>query len=115
MKRHRFAVGIFSGRSPSCSSGSPSAFDAYSGANTISAPERHVVVLRPPEVRVHCRAEQTVTVRPLGKGADWRTGLVFSLQQGLTVGYRGFRACEGRPGGRLRRNGFPGGGLGSVR
>lgn len=39
----------------------------------------------------------TVTVRPLGEEADWRSDaeLVFALEQGLTVGYRGFWACEG--------------------
>jgi hypothetical protein len=38
----------------------------------------------------------TVTVRPLGKEADWRSDaeLLFALEQGLTVGYRGFWACE---------------------
>jgi hypothetical protein len=37
----------------------------------------------------------TVTVRPLGEEADWRSDaeLVFELDQGLTVGYRGFYAC----------------------
>lgn len=39
----------------------------------------------------------TITVRPLGEEADWRadTELVFELDEGLTVGYRGFYACEG--------------------
>ena len=38
----------------------------------------------------------TMTVRPLGDDADWRSDaeLVFALEQGLTVGYRGFWACE---------------------
>ncbi|MBC7137954.1 MAG: DUF305 domain-containing protein [Defluviimonas sp.] len=38
----------------------------------------------------------TVTVRPLGDEADWRADaeLVFELDQGLSVGYRGFYACE---------------------
>jgi hypothetical protein len=37
----------------------------------------------------------TVTVRPLDEGADWRSDaeLVFELDQGLTVGYRGFYEC----------------------
>jgi hypothetical protein len=36
------------------------------------------------------------TVRMLGKEADWRqnAALVFELDQGLTVGYRGFYNCE---------------------
>ena len=39
----------------------------------------------------------TMRVRPLGEEADWRgdSELVFSLEQGLTVGYRGFWSCEG--------------------
>jgi Domain of unknown function (DUF305) len=38
-----------------------------------------------------------ITVRPLGDEADWRSDaeLVFELDQGLTVGYRGFYKCEG--------------------
>ena len=38
----------------------------------------------------------TMTVRPLGDQADWRSDaeLVFALEQGLTVGYRGFWVCE---------------------
>ena len=38
----------------------------------------------------------TVTVRPLGEKADWRSDaeLVFELDRGLTVGYRGFWGCE---------------------
>ena len=38
----------------------------------------------------------TVTVRPLGEEADWRSDaeLVFALDQGLTVGYRGFYECR---------------------
>ncbi|MBM9593410.1 DUF305 domain-containing protein [Roseitranquillus sediminis] len=38
----------------------------------------------------------TMTVRPLGEEADWRSDaeLVFAMEQGLTVGYRGFWACE---------------------
>ena len=38
----------------------------------------------------------TITVRPLGDEADWRADaeLVFELDQGLTVGYRGFYGCE---------------------
>lgn len=37
----------------------------------------------------------TMTVRPLGEAADWRSDaeLVFALEQGLTVGYRGFWSC----------------------
>ena len=37
----------------------------------------------------------TVTVRPLGDEADWRqdSELVFKLDQGLRVGYRGFYRC----------------------
>jgi hypothetical protein len=37
----------------------------------------------------------TITVRPLGDEADWRQNadLVFKLDQGLTVGYRGFSDC----------------------
>jgi hypothetical protein len=38
----------------------------------------------------------TMTVRPLGGEADWRADaeLVFELDQGLSVGYRGFYRCE---------------------
>jgi hypothetical protein len=38
----------------------------------------------------------TVTVRPLGEAADWRQDaeLVFELDQGLRVGYRGFYGCR---------------------
>jgi hypothetical protein len=37
-----------------------------------------------------------VIVRPLGEQADWRADaeLVFALDEGLTVGYRGFYDCE---------------------
>lgn len=37
----------------------------------------------------------TVTVRPLGDDADWRADaeMVFTLEQGLTVGYHGFWNC----------------------
>ena len=37
-----------------------------------------------------------VAVRPLGEEADWRQNaeLVFELDQGLSVGYRGFYDCE---------------------
>ena len=37
----------------------------------------------------------TVTVRPLGEEADWRQNadLVFDLEEGLSVGYRGFYDC----------------------
>jgi hypothetical protein len=37
----------------------------------------------------------TITVRPLGDEADWRQNaeLVFRLDQGLEVGYRGFYQC----------------------
>ena len=37
----------------------------------------------------------TITVRSLGEDADWRADaeLVFQLDQGLAVGYRGFYAC----------------------
>jgi len=40
----------------------------------------------------------TVTVRQLGEEADWRQNaeLVFELDQGLRVGYRGFYACGTR-------------------
>ena len=39
----------------------------------------------------------SITVRPLGDDADWRANaeLEFRLDQGLTVGYRGFYACGG--------------------
>jgi len=39
----------------------------------------------------------TMTVRPLGEAADWRSDaeLVFSLAQGVKVGYRGFWSCPG--------------------
>jgi Domain of unknown function (DUF305) len=38
----------------------------------------------------------TVTVQPLGDEADWRQNadLVFELDEGLSVGYRGFYGCE---------------------
>jgi len=38
----------------------------------------------------------TVSIRLLGDEADWRqnAALVFKLDQGLTVGYRGFYACK---------------------
>ncbi|MBM9594175.1 DUF305 domain-containing protein [Roseitranquillus sediminis] len=38
----------------------------------------------------------TATVRPLGAEADWRSDaeLVFELERGLQVGYRGFYTCE---------------------
>ncbi|MBB4022471.1 MULTISPECIES: hypothetical protein [Actibacterium] len=38
----------------------------------------------------------TMTVRPLGDEADWRSDaeLVFELDQGPTVGYRGFYGCQ---------------------
>jgi len=41
-----------------------------------------------------------VTVRPLGDEADWRADadLVFTLQDGPTIGYRGFWSCEGGAG-----------------
>lgn len=37
----------------------------------------------------------TMEVRPLGEEADWRSDseLVFALDRGLTVGYRGFWSC----------------------
>ncbi|MCV0393878.1 MAG: DUF305 domain-containing protein [Rhizobiaceae bacterium] len=37
-----------------------------------------------------------VTIRPLGDEADWRQNaeLVFKLDQGLSVGYRGFYSCD---------------------
>jgi len=43
----------------------------------------------------------TMTVRPLGDEATWRSDaeLVFALEQGLTVGYRGFWTCQ--PSGRM--------------
>lgn len=39
----------------------------------------------------------TVTIRQLGEQADWRQNaeLVFELDQGLKVGYRGFYSCDG--------------------
>ncbi|OYX27157.1 MAG: DUF305 domain-containing protein [Rhodobacterales bacterium 32-66-7] len=38
----------------------------------------------------------TVTVRPLGEEADWRQNaqLIFELDQGFSVGYGGFYACN---------------------
>lgn len=38
----------------------------------------------------------TITVQPLGDEADWRQNaeLVFELDEGLSVGYRGFYGCE---------------------
>lgn len=38
----------------------------------------------------------SVAVRPLGEEADWRSDaeLVFTLDQGLKVGYRGFYGCK---------------------
>jgi hypothetical protein len=38
----------------------------------------------------------TVTVSPLGEDADWRQNaeLLFELDQGLSVGYRGFYGCD---------------------
>ncbi|MFC0201488.1 DUF305 domain-containing protein [Paracoccus rhizosphaerae] len=38
----------------------------------------------------------TMTVRPLGDEADWRSDaeLVFTLDDGPTVGYRGFYSCD---------------------
>ena len=38
----------------------------------------------------------TMTVRSLGDDADWRSNaeLVFALEEGPTVGYRGFYACD---------------------
>lgn len=38
----------------------------------------------------------SMSVRPLGSEADWRSDaeLVFKLDQGLTVGYRGFYDCQ---------------------
>lgn len=41
-------------------------------------------------------AGATVTVRQLGAEADWRQNaeLVFELDQGLRVGYRGFYSCS---------------------
>jgi len=40
----------------------------------------------------------TMTVRPLGDDADWRSNaeLVFALEEGPTVGYRGFYRCKGK-------------------
>ncbi|MEJ8570247.1 DUF305 domain-containing protein [Microbaculum marinum] len=37
----------------------------------------------------------TMTVRPLGDEADWRSDaeLIFALEEGPTVGYRGFYSC----------------------
>jgi len=39
----------------------------------------------------------SMTVRPLGEDAGWRSNaeLVFVLDKGLTVGYRGFWSCVG--------------------
>lgn len=39
----------------------------------------------------------SVSVAPLGEESDWRSNaeLVFELEQGLEVGYRGFWACRG--------------------
>ncbi len=39
----------------------------------------------------------TMTVRELGEDADWRADaeLVFTMEQGPTVGYRGFWSCAG--------------------
>ena len=44
---------------------------------------------------VYAAQGATVAVRPLGEEADWRADadLVFALEQGLTVGYRGFWSC----------------------
>lgn len=41
-------------------------------------------------------AGMSIDVRRLGDEADWRQNaeLVFQLEQGLTVGYRGFYACD---------------------
>jgi hypothetical protein len=41
----------------------------------------------------------SVRVRPLGDEADWRADaeLVFALDAGLTVGYRGFWSCPAAP------------------
>lgn len=41
----------------------------------------------------------TMTVRPLGNNGNWRANaeLVFALDAGLIVGYRGFHSCESRP------------------
>jgi hypothetical protein len=41
--------------------------------------------------------EASVSVRPLGEEADWRSDaeLVFRLERGLSVGYRGFWTCTG--------------------
>ena len=38
----------------------------------------------------------TITVQPLGDEADWRQNaeLVFELDEGLSVGYRGFYGCD---------------------
>lgn len=40
----------------------------------------------------------TMTVRPLGEAADWRSNaeLVFALEKGFEVGYRGFWSCAAR-------------------
>ena len=39
----------------------------------------------------------TMTIRPLGDDANWRSDaeLVFALDEGLSVGYRGFYSCAG--------------------
>ena len=41
--------------------------------------------------------ESALSVRPLGEDADWRSDaeLVFRLEQGLSIGYRGFWTCPG--------------------
>ncbi|MCV0396416.1 MAG: DUF305 domain-containing protein [Rhizobiaceae bacterium] len=48
-------------------------------------------------VTVYAAPGATVTVRPLGDEADWRQNaeLLFELDRGLSVGYRGFHGCGG--------------------
>jgi hypothetical protein len=49
-----------------------------------------------PTVKQFATPGLTMTVRPLGDEAGWRANaeLLFALEQGLSVGYRGFWACE---------------------
>ncbi|MCV2868856.1 DUF305 domain-containing protein [Defluviimonas sp. WL0002] len=48
------------------------------------------------EITTYAAPGVMMSVRPLGEDADWRqdTELVFSLDQGLRVGYRGFWSCD---------------------
>ncbi|MEC9244773.1 MAG: DUF305 domain-containing protein [Pseudomonadota bacterium] len=49
------------------------------------------------EVAEFATPGMTVSIRPLGDEGDWRADaeLVFELEQGLSVGYRGFYTCAG--------------------